>query len=169
MSQHNGGCPLYDPVRLYLPRPHQILPLRPLLERPHGKGRYPCQRQHPHRSPTRARRMSPNTHASIIIARGDSRPLTLHCPIRYHLSVGYEQPYRAMSSPTAKTSEEGVSKNPYGPGRPKRWEKGKSRIPPGTAGEYRIRDKETGAVKYVGETKDLQRRLNQHTRKPRSK
>lgn len=62
-----------------------------------------------------------------------------------------------------------MSVNPYGPGRPKRWIKGETRIPPNTAGEYRIRDKESGEVKYVGETKDLQKRLNQHTRRPKKK
>lgn len=59
--------------------------------------------------------------------------------------------------------------SPYRPGRPKKWKKGETPIPPGTPGSYRITDKETGEIKYVGETKDLQRRLNQHTRQPRKK
>ena len=54
--------------------------------------------------------------------------------------------------------------NPYGPGRAKRWAKGITRLPPGTAGEYRIVSKESGKPNYIGESKDLQCRLNQHTR-----
>ncbi len=56
------------------------------------------------------------------------------------------------------------SDNPYGPGRAKRWVKGGTRLPPGTAGEYRIVKKETGKPHYIGESGDLERRLNQHTR-----
>ena len=56
-----------------------------------------------------------------------------------------------------------TSRNPYEPGRPKRWKKGDTRLPPGTAGEYRILDRKTGKVKYIGEARDLQRRLYQHT------
>ena len=52
----------------------------------------------------------------------------------------------------------------YGAGRPRRWAKRGAKLPPGTAGEYRIVDTETGKPEYIGETKDLQRRLNQHTR-----
>ena len=61
-----------------------------------------------------------------------------------------------------------MSDSPYGPGPPKKWKKGESKIPSGTAGEYRIKNKETGEIKYIGETKDLQRRLNQHTRRPKT-
>lgn len=55
--------------------------------------------------------------------------------------------------------------NTYAPGRPKRWEKGKTKLPKGTVGEYRIVDKQTGKPEYIGESSDLQQRLNQHTRR----
>ena len=58
-----------------------------------------------------------------------------------------------------------MSDSAYGPGRPRRWEKGKTKLPPGTAGEYRIVNKDTRDPEYIGESKDLQRRLNQHTRR----
>lgn len=54
--------------------------------------------------------------------------------------------------------------SPYRPGRPRRWEKGKTKLPPGSAGEYRIVDKESGKPVYIGESGNLQARLNQHTR-----
>ncbi len=60
-----------------------------------------------------------------------------------------------------------ASRNPYESGRPKHWKKGDTKLPAGTAGEYRIVDKETRENKYIGESRDLQRRLNQHTRKQR--
>lgn len=56
--------------------------------------------------------------------------------------------------------------NPYGPGRPKRWLRGRTKLPTGTAGEYRIVSRRTGRPKYIGESGDLQRRLNEHTRRP---
>lgn len=52
----------------------------------------------------------------------------------------------------------------YGRGRPKHWAKHGTKLPPGTAGEYRIVNRETGKPVYIGESGDLQRRLNQHTR-----
>ena len=60
--------------------------------------------------------------------------------------------------------------NPYGPGRAKDWVKGSTKLPAGTAGEYRIVSKETGKPTYIGESGDLESRLNQHTRrgKPRT-
>lgn len=52
----------------------------------------------------------------------------------------------------------------FGVGRPRRWQKHGAKLPPGTAGEYRIVSIETGKPEYIGESGDLQRRLNQHTR-----
>lgn len=60
-------------------------------------------------------------------------------------------------------------RNPYGPGRAKRWVKGSTRLPPGTAGEYRIVNKETGNPAYIGESGDLESRLNQHTRRGKAR
>lgn len=57
-----------------------------------------------------------------------------------------------------------MANNPYSPGRPKRWKRGETKVPPRTAGEYRLVDKTTGAPLYIGETSDVQRRLTQHTR-----
>lgn len=63
-----------------------------------------------------------------------------------------------------------MAKSPYGPGRFKKWDKDGEKIPPGTAGEYRIQDKKTGETLYIGESSDLQQRLNAHTkRKSKSK
>ena len=59
--------------------------------------------------------------------------------------------------------------NPYGSGRAKRWVKGGTRLPPGTTGEYRIVNNETGKPNYIGESGDLERRLNQHTRKGKAR
>ena len=62
------------PGRPHRPRPHQIRALRPRLERPHGQGRYPRKRQHPHRQRRQAGRVKPEPQASDIIAMPDSRP-----------------------------------------------------------------------------------------------
>ena len=50
------------------------------------------------------------------------------------------------------------------PGRPKRYDpKTKcGQKPPPKAGVYRIRDKKTKKVKYVGETNNLRKRMGQH-------
>ena len=73
----------------------------------------------------------------------------------------------AAVADVAPESERGGtgSGSPYGRGRPRRWVKGRTKLPPGTAGEYRIVSKETGNVEYVGESGDLEHRLNQHTRR----
>ena len=55
----------------------------------------------------------------------------------------------------------------YGVGGLKRWQKRGDKLPPDTAGEYRIVDIGTGTPQYIGESGDLQRRLNQHTRTAR--
>ena len=61
-------------------------------------------------------------------------------------------------------SERMVKMGIYKPGRPFKYESGKNDDkPPLYPGEYRIRDSE-GDIKYVGETSDLRRRLNQHIR-----
>jgi hypothetical protein len=49
---------------------------------------------------------------------------------------------------------------PYGPGAPSKSD------PPKAAGEYRIKGPD-GKIKYLGETKDLQRRKKQHERSGR--
>ncbi len=36
--------------------------------------------------------------------------------------------------------------------------------PPKAPGEYRIRDKDTGKIKYIGETNNLSRRVKEHNR-----
>ncbi len=60
-----------------------------------------------------------------------------------------------------------MAKNPYGPGRFKKWDKDGDKIPPDTPGEYRIQDKETGEILYIGESGELQDRLNAHTKRKR--
>lgn len=54
----------------------------------------------------------------------------------------------------------------YKPGRPNKYnpstEEGKK--PPKSPGEYRIRDEE-GNITYLGETCNLQRRMNEHKKK----
>ncbi len=53
----------------------------------------------------------------------------------------------------------------YKPGRPKKYNPTTKtgNKPPEKAGEYRIRDKE-GKLVYIGETNNLQRRMNEHLR-----
>jgi len=51
----------------------------------------------------------------------------------------------------------------YKPGRPKKYNPstGEGHKPPSAPGEYRIRD-DKGNIIYVGETNNLNRRMNQH-------
>lgn len=51
-----------------------------------------------------------------------------------------------------------MTNSPYDRGRPRR------STPPNTGGEYRIRDGATGELRYIGETNDLSRRQDEHTR-----
>lgn len=53
----------------------------------------------------------------------------------------------------------------YKPGRPQKYNPttGEGNKPPALAGEYRIRD-EQGTIIYVGETNNLNRRMNEHRR-----
>jgi excinuclease UvrABC nuclease subunit len=53
----------------------------------------------------------------------------------------------------------------YKPGRPAKYNPntGQGNKPPSAPGEYRIRDG-AGKVVYVGETNDLNRRMNEHKR-----
>ena len=53
----------------------------------------------------------------------------------------------------------------YTPGRPKKYRQSdsKDKKPPQKPGEYRIRNKE-GNVAYVGETNNIQRRMEEHRR-----
>ena len=53
----------------------------------------------------------------------------------------------------------------YKPGRPTKYDpaRANSEKPPERPGEYRIRD-EAGSITYVGETNNLRRRTNEHTR-----
>lgn len=53
----------------------------------------------------------------------------------------------------------------YKTGRPNKYNPstGEGSKPPSEPGEYRIRD-EKGNIKYIGETNDLNRRMNQHIR-----
>jgi excinuclease UvrABC nuclease subunit len=53
----------------------------------------------------------------------------------------------------------------YKPGRPAKYNPttGQGNKPPQAPGEYRIRDG-AGKVVYVGETNDLNRRMNEHKR-----
>jgi len=51
----------------------------------------------------------------------------------------------------------------YKPGRPRKYNPstGRGSKPPSQPGEYRIRGKD-GKVKYIGETNNLKRRMEQH-------
>lgn len=53
----------------------------------------------------------------------------------------------------------------YKKGRPEKYNPntGKGSKPPSAPGEYRIRD-DNGNIVYVGETNDLNRRMNEHKR-----
>lgn len=53
----------------------------------------------------------------------------------------------------------------YKPGRPSKYNPstGVGQKPPAKAGEYRIRTA-SGEIKYIGETVNLQRRMNEHIR-----
>jgi hypothetical protein len=53
----------------------------------------------------------------------------------------------------------------YKPGRPNKYDpsSGGGRKPPQAPGEYRIRD-EKGNIEYIGETSNLNRRMNEHRR-----
>lgn len=53
----------------------------------------------------------------------------------------------------------------YAAGRPKKYNPttGEGHKPPQTAGEYRIRSK-NGTLEYIGETNNLNRRMNEHLR-----
>lgn len=53
----------------------------------------------------------------------------------------------------------------YKPGRPNKYNPstGEGKKPPSLPGEYRIRD-EKGDIVYVGETNNLNRRMNEHKR-----
>ena len=53
----------------------------------------------------------------------------------------------------------------YKPGRPNKYNPttGTGQKPPAKPGEYRIRDA-SGAITYIGETKDLKRRIGEHKR-----
>ena len=52
----------------------------------------------------------------------------------------------------------------FKPGRPKEYDpkSKKGEKPPAKPGVYRIKDKKTKKVKYVGETDNLRRRMGQH-------
>lgn len=57
----------------------------------------------------------------------------------------------------------------YKSGRPNKYNPntGEGKKPPSTPGEYRIRNEETNKIEYIGETNDLNRRMNEHKRNGR--